>query len=129
MNIISITGLCIITTIICKLLDRNSKEYTYLIVLGSVSFILLMVISYLTPVISAVESLFNITGISEEYLQIIFKAIGICYLTQLGCDFCKDSGESALASELELAGKIALLIIALPLFSDLLNIVKQLITL
>jgi len=128
MNIITIAGLCIISTVICKFFDRNNKEYSYLIALGTVAFILLMIVSYLNPVISAIESLFTLTGISEDYLKIIFKAIGICYLTQLGCDYCKDAGENAFASELELAGKVSLLIIALPLFTALIDIVKTLIT-
>jgi len=128
MNIITITGLCIVSTIICKLFDRNNKEYSFLIALGTVAFILLMIISYLHPVISAIESLFTLTGISKDYLEIIFKAIGICYITQLGCDYCKDAGENAFASELELAGKVSLLIISLPLFTQLIEIVKKLIS-
>jgi len=128
MNIIAITGICIVSTIICKFYDRNNKEYSYLVALATVSIILLMIVSYINPIISAVEDLFSLTGISKGYLEIIFKAIGICYLTQLGCDYCKDAGENAFASELELAGKVSLLIIALPLFTELIEIVKTLIS-
>ena len=129
MNIIAITGLCIVATIVVKFFDRTNKEYGMLIVLGTVAFILLLSISYLSPLIATIESLFTISGVSKEYLEIIFKAIGICYLTQLGCDYCKDAYENVLASELELVGRISLLIIALPLFSEMIDIVKRIITL
>ena len=129
MNIIAITGLCIVATIIIKFFDRTNKEYGMLMVLATVSFILLMIISYISPVISVIDDLFTLSGISKDYLEIIFKAIGICYLTQLGCDYCKDANESVIASELELAGKISLLIISLPLFSELIEIVKKILTL
>lgn len=129
MNIIAITGLCIVATIVIKLLDNYIKEYSFSILIATAAFILLMVISYLSPVISTIENLFAISGVSKSYLEIIFKAIGICYLTQLGCDYCKDANESVLASELELAGKVSLLIVALPLFSELIDIIKRILTL
>lgn len=129
MNVIAITGLCIVATIVIKLFDRTNKEYSLMIVLATVSFVLLMIISYISPVISTVESLFTLSGVSKSYLEIIFKAIGICYLTQLGCDYCKDAGENVIASELELAGKVSLLIVSLPLFSELIDIIKRILTL
>ena len=100
MNIVAITGLCISATIICKFFDKNNKEYSLVIALSTVIFLMLMIISYINPVISAVEDVFSLAGISKEYLSIIFKAIGISYLTQLGCDYCKDAGENAFASRI-----------------------------
>ena len=75
MNIMTITGLCIISTIICKIFDRNNKEYSFMIALITASFVLFMIISYISPVIKAVENIFTLTGISKKYLEIIFKAI------------------------------------------------------
>lgn len=128
MNIITIVGLCLVATIICKLLERYHKEYAILITIGTVGITLILVISFISPILDKIEDLFNASGVPNEYLEIIFKAIGICYITQLGCDCCKDANENAIASELELAGKLALLIIALPLFSALTDIVKELIS-
>ena len=129
MNIVAITGLCIVATIVIKLFDKTNKEYGLVIGLATAGFILLLAISYLSPIVSAIENLFDISGVPKNYLEIIFKSIGICYLTQLGCDYCKDANENVLASELELAGKISLLIIALPLFSELVDIIKRIISL
>lgn len=129
MNIVGITGLCIVVTVICKFYDKTNKEYTFILSLVTVVFILLLSISFINPIISEVRNIFNIANVSSEYLDVIFKSIGICYLTQLGCDYCKDAGENALAGELEIAGKISLLIIALPLFSAIIEIVKDLLTL
>ena len=67
MNIIAITGLCIVATIIIKIFDRVNKEYGLLIIIGTVSFILLMIISYINPVISEIEKLFALSGVSEKY--------------------------------------------------------------
>ncbi len=129
MNIIGIIGLCLMVTVVCKIFDNGHREYSFILMLITATFILLFTISYISPVISKVKDIFSLTEVSDKYLNIIFKAIGICYLTQLGCDYCKDAGENALCSELEIAGKVSLLIIAMPLFSVLIDIIKELLTL
>ncbi len=129
MDMVMITGLCMIATIIVKLFDKINKEYALFIALITSCFILFLVIAYFSPIISTVEDLFATSGVDNKYFEIIFKSLGVCYLTQFGCDFCKDAGENAIAGQLELAGKIMLLIIALPLFNDLIEIVKEILTL
>ena len=47
------------------------------------------------------------------------KTLGICFLTQFAVDSCKDAGESALASKVELAGKVTVVVMALPLFQSI----------
>lgn len=54
-----------------------------------------------------------------EYGLILFKALGICLITQLASDACRDAGEAALASKADLAGKVTLLVLALPLFQKI----------
>jgi stage III sporulation protein AD len=54
--------------------------------------------------------------------------LAVCYLTQLATDACKDAGETAIAGKLELAGKIAIVILSLPLFNSLVNLITGLIT-
>ena len=49
----------------------------------------------------------------------MFKTLGICFLAQFAADSCRDAGESALASKVELAGKISILVLSLPLFEDI----------
>jgi stage III sporulation protein AD len=50
---------------------------------------------------------------------ILFKTLGLCFLAQFAADSCRDAGENALASKVELAGKLAIVILALPLFEKI----------
>ncbi len=85
------------------------------------------VLIYISPIAETVRNIFSRAGADKEYLTILFKAMGICYITQFACDICKDSGENALASHAELAGKISLMLLALPLFDTLADLVDGLI--
>lgn len=126
-NIMSITGICIISTILCSLFGNFSKEYSMYIKLAATAAILSIIIFFISPIAETIHDIYEKAGAGEEYLTILFKALGICYLAQFAGDLCRDNGENALASQAELAGKISLLIIALPLFNSLTDIVIKLI--
>lgn len=52
---------------------------------------------------------------------LLLRALGLCLITQFACDVCKDAGETAIAAHLETAGRAAMLLLAMPLFSSLLQ--------
>ena len=126
-NVMSIAGICITATILCGLFSNFGKEYALYIKLAAATAVLSIIVICVAPITETINSLYAKAGADEEYLTVLFKALGICYLTQFACDMCKDSGEAALATQAELAGKIALLILALPLFNSLADIVINLI--
>ena len=111
----------------CKLFANECKEYGLYIKIAAASVIMSMIIIFVSPVTETIRSIYDKAGADEEYLTILFKALGICYVTQFACDVCRDSGENALATQAELAGKVSLLIIALPLFNSLADIVANLV--
>ncbi len=123
MKIVSIAGLCIIAAILCKLFSSEGKEYALYIKIAAAASVMSAVIIYISPVADMIRHIYEKTGADSEYLTILFKALGICYITQFACDMCKDSGENALASHAELAGKISLMLTALPLLDALADMV------
>lgn len=126
-NIVSVAGICIIATVLCKLFSSAGSEYSLYVKIAAAAALMSALILFISPIAETVRSIYERAGADEEYLTILFKALGICYITQFACDICRDSGESTLASQAELAGKLSLLIIALPLFDSLSEIVSGLI--
>ncbi|MDE5992892.1 MAG: stage III sporulation AC/AD family protein [Oscillospiraceae bacterium] len=126
-NIVSVAGICIIASVLCKLFGAAGSEYALYIKIAAAAAVLSVVIMFVSPVAEAIRGLYARAGADGEYLTILFKALGICYITQFACDICRDSGENALATQAELAGKLSLLILALPLFDSLSEIVSGLI--
>ena len=126
-NLIPICGICVIASVLCSLFGNIGKEYTVYIRLAAAAAVLAIIILYISPVAETIHMLYEKAGADEEYLTILFKALGICYITQFAGDICKDCGENTLAVQTETAGKIALLILALPLFNSLAEIISNLI--
>jgi stage III sporulation protein AD len=122
MKLIQIAALCIIATVLCKILDGR-KDYILFVKIAAAAAILSGVILYAAPVTDTVSAVFEKAGADKSYLNVLFRALGICYLTQFAADICRDSGEGALAVQVELAGKVSLLLLALPMFEALADLV------
>lgn len=126
-NLIPICGICVIASIICSLFDNFSKEYSVYVKLAAGAAVLSIILIYISPIAETIYVLYEKAGADDEYLTILFKALGICYITQFAGDICRDCGENTLAVQTELAGKIALMLLALPLFNSLADIISNLI--
>lgn len=127
MNIIAITGLGITAAALSAVIRKYNGEYSLFISLAASLLILGAVITALSPLLDLINELTDASGADSGYIAVLLKALAVCYITQLASDCCRDSGESAVAGKIEFAGKIAVLLIAVPLFESILGIVKDLI--
>lgn len=127
MEIMAIAGVVVIAAFLAVLLRQQRPEQAMAVGLLAGIGILALVLTKAVPVFSTLQDLLGTAALPEEYGQVLFKALGICLLTQLTADACKDAGESALAAKAELAGKLFLLMLALPLFEKIAEIAVSLI--
>ena len=81
----------------------------------------------IVPIISEIRKMMDGAAIDYEYITVLIKAVGICYITQFASDVCKDAGQISISNKIELAGKVALCLSALPLYRDLLSLTQTII--
>lgn len=125
----AVVGLSIVSVAVCMLLREYKPEFAMTASLLCGVLIFGLVIVNLTPALDTLGGLISGMNIDSAYFTIVLKSLGICYVTQLASDTCRDSGYSAIASKVELAGKVSIVVIALPLFTNLVNIALGLIQL
>lgn len=116
--IAAIAAAAVVTAILAVTLRRYHAEYGMLLSLLAGVGILAALLAVLPDVLAEVTALLDAARLPGKYAVILFKALGVCWLAQFAADSCRDAGESALASKVELAGKTAVLLLSLPLFSD-----------
>ena len=118
MDIFMVVGLGVTAAVLAVLLRQYKPEYAMMTGLAAGVIILIYIIVASKPVISEAAALFDKANIKTSYGAILLKSLGICFVAQLAADACRDAGESAIASKVELAGKFTVIIIALPLFEQ-----------
>ncbi|WP_077534026.1 SpoIIIAC/SpoIIIAD family protein [Massiliimalia massiliensis] len=129
MDIFPIVGIALVGAALCILFKQYKPEYAMLTALISGILLFGMILLNLEPVFQTVTEMMERVQVNSEYAKAVIKALGICYVVQLAADTCRDAGQSALAGKVELGGKAAVVVIALPLFQNLLNLALSLIDL
>lgn len=127
MNVFALTGAGIAAAVLSAVLRQYNREYGLYISLAACALILGAVLNAVSPLLSLIESLRGAAGIDGAYVAVLLKALAVCCTTQLASDCCRDGGEAAIASKIDFAGRIAVLLIAVPLFEELLGLIKDLI--
>ena len=119
MWIIAAAAAGLVGTVLALILGQYRPEFRMLVTAAVTLLLMAMVLEQLSPVLEQLRSTMELTGLTGDY-AVLFKAVGICLLTQLAGDVCRDSGESSIASKIELAGRAAILLIAMPLIQEVL---------
>lgn len=127
MEIYSVIALGLVCTAICILLKQYQPEYALFVSIICGVIIFSVVIDNLLPTFALMSDLMVKAQIKSSYIEAIVKTLGVCYITQLVTDSCKDAGQNAIASKVELASKVYIVLLALPLFEDLITITFSLI--
>lgn len=127
MEIIQIVGLGFVVTLLIMIIKRERPEIAVQLSLALVAIIFLLVLSKIGVVINLFRDLAEKANISYTYLNTILKIIGIAYITEFGAQVCRDAGEGAIAGKIEFAGKVFIMILAIPIIALVLDTIVRLI--
>ncbi len=127
MSGMTIAAVAVITAFLAVLLRRAHPEQAMAVTLMAGILLLMAALGYVLPLLGDIREMLQQSGLSGDYIQILFKSLGICLVTQLAADACRDAGEQGMAAKAELAGKLTLLALAIPLFQKVGSIALSLI--
>lgn len=125
MEIIKIIGIALIALIIIILLKQYKPEFVIYVSLIAGVLILFLVIDELTGIVKLIQSIADKASINSQFLSILLKITGIAFLSEFAVSICKDSGEAAIASKIELGSKIVIISMSIPILSSLLEIILK----
>ncbi len=125
MEVFKIIGIALVGLIIIILLKQYRPEFAIYISLLTGVLILLLVMDKLTGIINLLQSMANKTSINSTFLMLLIKITGIAFLSEFAVSICKDSGEAAIASKIEIGTKIIIISMSIPIISSLLEIIVK----
>ncbi|MBO1004292.1 stage III sporulation protein AD [Pseudogracilibacillus auburnensis] len=123
MDIIQIVLIGIIASLLYIILKDVQPTFAFVIILITSVLILMLVVKQIGIIIQLLTSLADKATINSFYLETILKIIGIAYITELGANVTKDAGLASVASKVELAGKIFILLLAIPIISAVVEVI------
>ena len=127
MEITKVVFFAIFATILIVILKEERKEFALIISIIAGVLILIFSVLKINPIISMLYNLAEKSGINSDFLIIILKVTAMAYLVEFGKNICVDAGASSVGTKLEIAGKILIVSISLPIFSSLVSLITELI--
>lgn len=125
MEIIKIIGIALTALVIIIMLKQYRPEYAVFISILTGVLILVLVMDKLTGIINIIQSIQYKFGINTQFIAILIKITGIAFLSEFAVSICKDSGEAAIASKIEIGSKIIIISMSIPIISNLLEIILK----
>jgi stage III sporulation protein AD len=122
-DILKIVVLAVTAAALTLLVRQYRPEIAMQLGIAAGVLILLLAIDPLISVFSALTDIARKYDIDTTYIGVVIKIIGITYIVQFAVNICKDAGENAIAGKMELAGKITILLLALPAVFALIELV------
>lgn len=123
MDIFKIIGFALIALMLIIVLEKSNKEYAMILTIISSVVILAFVLLKLDSVIALLDDLVTNSGINKDYLKVLLKVTGIAYIVELTKNICVDSGSSSLATKVELAGKISVVVLTIPIITNVISVI------
>jgi stage III sporulation protein AD len=127
MDILQVVGFALIATVLTVVLRREKPELALGVAVTAGVIIFLGFVGKIGAVVTVVNGVANRAGLNMVYLDTILKIVGIAYLADFGAQICRDAGEGALATKVEFAAKVLILMLALPIVAGLLDLLLKLV--
>jgi len=122
MDIMKIVIVGILAAVLSVLLKEEKPEIAVLISIVTGLVIFVFLITKLNSVMTVLKYFAGKANIDVLYFSTILKVIAIAYITEFGAQICRDAGEGSIASKVEFAGKVLIMVIAIPILAALMDI-------
>ena len=121
MEIIKIVGIALVSVFIILLMKQYKPEFVIHISIISGILIFSMILPKMTAILELLNSFTNKLGVNSEFLSILLKITGVAYLSEFATNLCKDSGETAVASKVELSAKVIIIAMSIPILGSVIE--------
>ncbi len=123
MEILKIVSIGTAGTILAAVLKKEEPQFAIIVSIATGIIIFLQILNCFSSLINQLYDMANRSGIDRNYVSIILKITAVAYIAQIGAEICKDAGESAIGTKIEIAGKIIIAAMCLPLITRLFGMV------
>nr|WP_218781054.1 stage III sporulation protein AD [Bacillus sp. EB106-08-02-XG196] len=126
-EIIKIVGVALVATFLALIIKEQKPNFAFLLIVFVGCSIFLFLVDKIYEIIHMLEKLAVNANVNLVYVETILKIIGIAYIAEFASQITKDAGQGAVASKIELAGKVLILAMAIPILTVMIETIIKLI--
>lgn len=120
---IKLAVIVVVSLLLIIFLKDVKREFALILTIACSVILFIFISNDFFSVFEKIYALSSGIGNVNSYVSLMLKILGISLISQFVVDLCRDAGENALASQTEIASKVIILIMTLPLFETVINII------
>ena len=121
-EVIKLIGIGMLALIVIIVIKQYRPEFAVYISIIAGVLILVLSLQKMGQIVTLIKSIAEKAGVNGSFLSIILKITGIAILAEFAISVCKDSGETAIASKIEMGSKVIIISMSIPIISSLLEL-------
>lgn len=125
-EILQLVGIGLLATVLILVVREQKPVFAYLLAVFVGAAIFLELIGVIDRVVSVLEDLADRSGVPSVYLRTMLKVIGVAYVAEFGAQIVRDAGLESVAGKIEFAGKMIILVMAVPIIGVMIETVLNL---
>lgn len=122
---VQVVGLGLIATFLILVIKEQKPVFAFLLATFTGVVIFLSLIDKIADVLGILTQLAEKARVNSMFLETVLKIIGIAYIAEFGAQVTRDAGQGSIASKIELAGKILIMVMAIPIITMMIETVVQ----
>lgn len=126
MDIVKIVGVGMLAGMLISLLRTQKPELAMQLAIATGAMVTLLMLSRIMQVVDVLQTLGAKARIDQNHLGTVLKVIGIAYVTDFGSQVLQDAGEKSVATKVEMAGKVLIMLLAVPILLAIMETVLKL---
>ena len=128
MSVMQIGIIGVVGAVLAVQLKGTKAEYAVYISVAAGILLLSFIAGRLEVFVQAVEQAASYVNIDSGYLSIMMRMIGITYIAEFSSGICRDAGYQTLAGQIEIFGKLTILVLGMPVLTALLGTIQEFLT-
>ena len=125
MNIVQVGILGVSGVLLALWLKQEKSEVAVYLSIGISLLIFFGILDSLEVLVATVKEIGGFIQIDNSYIMTLIKMLGITYIAEFSAGLCKDAGYTAIATQIEMFGKLTILVLSLPILLALLRTIQE----
>lgn len=125
LDIAQIVAVGVVVTVLAIMLKGMAPEFALAVSIAGSIVIFFMTLPKLAVVIELLRDMSAKVDVNMAYVYIVLRIVGIAYIAEFGAQICADAGESAIASKIEIGGKILIMFVSAPVLLSVVDLILK----
>ena len=128
MSIVQAGALGVIGALLAVQFKNGKTEYGIYMSVGISIFIFFSIVGRLEEIIDTIKKISGHISMDTSYISTLIKMLGVTYIAEFASGICRDTGYQTIASQIEIFGKLTILVMSLPILLALLQTIQEFLT-